>query len=389
MLRAIFKITIREWKRIFSLPEHYLVMLVLPPLLCFLYAYIYNGQFVKDQPVAIWDEAHSPLSRKFTFMLQETESINITQQVNNEAALEKMIQDGTVAAAIHFPARMDDHIKSRQPVYITVYTNTASVVTAKLIYKDAAKVLLTAGSGVILQKLVKTGMPTGKAMALVQPIKLSTYFLYNPRYSYQQYLVPGLIAVALQMMMIMVTVLVLNMEVKKGTIGALNILANGSASNILIGKTLAHLSIAWINYIMVTFILFPLMAAGQIGGSWGLFVIFTLLMLACISVGMTVSAIVDDVMVACDLGLFYTSPAFVFSGYTFPRWGIPWYDQYYAWIMPSTPFLDAFFKVYFMQLPLSYVYKEMGQLLLFVIITFPLAILFLQRKLNKLRLQHV
>lgn len=388
MMRSIFHIMTREWKRILTLPEHYIVLLVLPPLVCLLYGYIYNNQFARDLPVAIWDESHSPLSRQFTFMLEQTESIHVTQQVDNEITLQKMMEQGIVQGAIHFPAKMDEHIKSRQPVYITVYTNTAAVVTAKLIYKDAAKVLITAGSGVTLQKFVKTGMPAGKAMALVQPIRLTSYMLYNPQYNYQQYLVPGLIAVALQMMIIMVTVLALNLEEKRGTFAELHAMAGGSASNVLLGKGLAHLSVGWLHYILVTCIVFPLFAHGRIGGSWPLFLLFTLLIIGCISIGMMVSATVSDVMVACDLGLFYTSPAFVFSGFTFPRWAMPWYDQYYAWLMPFTPFLDGFFKVYFMELPMHYAYKETGQLLIYIAVTFPVALFFLQRKMNKYSLQH-
>ena len=388
MLRSIFNITIREWKRILTLPEHCIVLLILPPLVCFLYGYIYHNQFARELPVAIWDESNSPLSRKFTFMLEQTESIHITQQVHNEATIEEMMQRGIIQGAIHFPARMDDHIKSRQPVYVTLYTNTAAVVTGKLIYKDAAKVLITGGSGVILQKLMKTGMPAGKAMALVQPIRLTSYLLYNPQFSYLQYLVPGLIAVALQMMVIMVTVLALNLEGQRGTLWELTAMANGSASNVLLGKGFAHLSVAWLHYILVTGIVYPVFAGGRMGGSWALFTLFTLLIMGCISIGFMVSAIVSDVMVSCDLGLFYTSPAFVFSGFTFPRWAMPWYDQYYAWLMPFTPFLDGFFKVYFMELPLHYVYKEAGQLLIYIVVTFPVALLFLQRKMNKLKLQH-
>ncbi|SEW50919.1 ABC transporter permease [Chitinophaga arvensicola] len=387
-MRTIIHIAIREWKRIVSLPEYYLVLLVLPPAISFLYGFMYDKQMASDQPVAIWDEARSPLSRQFTFLLEETESIHITTQVDNEVTLQKLIQQGKIQAAVHFPKDMDAHIKSRQPVYITLYTNAASMVTAKLIYRDAAKVLITAGSGVILQKLVKTGMPSGKAMALVQPIKLDTYILYNPQYNYQKYLVPGLIAVGLQMMIIMATILALNLEIKKGTFYELQELAGNSASNILLGKGLAYLSVGWLHYILATCIVYPFFAQGHIGGSFALFILFSVLIMACISIGMMVSAILNDVMVACDVGLFYTSPTFVFSGFTFPRWAMPWYDQYYAWLMPFTPFIEGFYKTYFMELPLHYAYRELAQLLLYIVVTFPIALFFLQHKLNKPRLQH-
>ncbi|RFS18870.1 ABC transporter permease [Chitinophaga silvatica] len=389
MIKTVFNITIREWKRILSRPQLYVVLLIVPPVICFLYGFIYEKEFARDLPVAIWDESNSPLSRQFTFMLEETESIHITRQVHSAVELKQLMERGEIQAGIHFPKRMDDDIKSRRTVYITLYTNTSMVVTGKLIYKDAAKVLITAGSGVILQKFVKTGMAEDKAMALVQPIRLTTYFLYNAQYNYMKYLVPGLIAMGLQMIILMVTVIVINEEEKDGTIGELKVMAKGAASNIMIGKGLAYLGASWLHYLLATCIVYPFFAQGQIGGSVSLFILFNLLIIACISIGMMISILVSDVMVACDLGVFYTSPAFVFSGFTFPRWGMPWYDQFYAWIMPFAPFVDGFFKVFFMELPLKYLHHEMGVLLLYTIIAFPIGLFVLQHKLNKLSLQHV
>lgn len=382
-ITTIIKITVREWKRILTLPVHYWVLLVMPPLLFFFYAYIYEKKKAEDLPVAVWDEDHSSLSRQFQFMLEQTESIHITRHIQSLPELEHDMRTGAISAVVHFPARMERDIKSRHPVYVTLYTNTAAVVTAKLIYRDAAQVLITAGAGVTLQKLEKTGMPAEKAMALVMPINVTTYQLYNPTYNYQQYLVPGLIIVGLQMMIIMVTVLALNYERNTGTQQELYALSRGRAFPVIAGKTLSHLTVAWINFILVVGVMFPLFGLGHPAATGKLFILFTLLALACIGIGMLVSALCRDAMVACDLGLFYTSPAFVFSGFTFPRWAMPWYDQYYAWIMPFTHFLDGFFKVYFMELPLHYAYPEIGKLLIFIGITYPAAIWAFRRTLSK------
>ena len=62
---------------------------------------------------------------------------------------------------------------------------------------------------------------------------------------------------------------------------------------------------------------------------------------------------------------------------------MPWYDQFYADIMPYTHFLDGFIKLYFMELPLSYATPEIFKLLVFIGITFPLSIVFFQRKVNQ------
>ncbi|WP_317041116.1 ABC transporter permease [Niabella ginsenosidivorans] len=148
------------------------------------------------------------------------------------------------------------------------------------------------------------------------------------------------------------------------------------------GKNIAHLTVAWINYLLIAGIIFPLYGLSKPGAFWPFFVLFSLLSLACIGIGILVSTIVSDVITATDVALFYTSPAFVFSGFTFPRWAMPWYDQFYAGLMPYTPFLDGFIKVYFMQLPLYYARKECGVLLLFIGVTLLVSIILLQQKIN-------
>lgn len=385
---TLFKIIWREWKRILVLPAHCMVLLVIPPLLFFLYAFIYDKQQADHLPVAIWDEDQSAVSRQFTFLLSQVETISLTHQVSGLGELEDLVRKGAILGAIHFPRNMERDIKSRHPVNVVVYTNAAAVVPAKLIYKEAAQVIITAGSGVILQKFVKTGMDKGKAMALVQPIALVPYTLYNPSYNYQQYLVPGLITVGLQMIMIMVSVLLLNYEVTTHTQDELRRLSNGSASAIIAGKALAHLVIAWLNFILVAYVIFPYFEIGIPAAAGKFFVLYTLLSLACIGIGCMLSAILTDTMLATDAALFYTSPAFVFSGFTFPRWAMPWYDQYYANIMPYTHFLDGFFKIYYMDLPLGYARTEIGYLLLFIAITFSVAILVYQQQLNRQQLAH-
>lgn len=383
-MKTICKIIWREWKRIASLPAHYLVLLVMPPFIFFFFAYIYQNHHAKDLPVAVWDEDGSALSRQLTFMLEETPSIHIIRQVGDGKALEDAIRSGEVSGAVHFPKNFETDVKSDHPVKVTLYTNSAAVVPAKLIYKDAAKVIIMGGSGVILQKLVKKGMKEDRSMALVQPIKLTTYPLYNPSYNYQQYLAPGLITVALQMMLIMIGVLLLNYEWKLGTMEELVRLAGGSASKVIIGKTVAHLVIAWFNFILVVGIVFPYFGLSHPGTNGNFFILFTMLTFACTGIGLLVSAIFKDIMLASDLALFYTSPAFVFSGYTFPRWAMPWYDQFYANLMPYTPFLDGFFKVYFMSLPLFYIQRELVILSIFILLTFPLAIIIFKRKIRNL-----
>lgn len=373
---------VREWKRIFSIPNFYVVLLVIPPIIFLFYGFIYQKQFARELPMAVWDEDRSSVSRTLTDMMEQNENIHFTNVVFSNAEIEKLIKEGKIFGAVHFPKNMESDAKKNHQSNITLYTNGAYLVPAKMIYKGAAEIIIKAGLAVVLQKAEKQGMPADKANTLVQPIKLNTTVLYNPEFNYQMYLTPGLVTVGLQMALIVASVLILNLEFKKNTIDSL-LRISTSSSQIVIGKMLAHLCIAWLLFILISFVVFPVFDLGKPQTDLSFFVLYTLLALACIGIGMMLSAISDNLIFVVDVALFFTSPAFVFSGFTFPRWAMPWYDQVYADIMPYTHFLDGFIKLYFMELPIGYAFPEMIRLCVFIGITFPVAVVVFQKKINQ------
>jgi len=382
-MKTVGQIILREWKRIFRLPVFFIVLLIVPPILFLFYGFIYQNKFAENLPVAIWDEDHSEVSATLTDMMHNTKSVDFTEIVHSKSEMEQLILENKVQGAVHIPKDLEKDIKNGKQTQITVYTNASSLVASKMIYKDAAGVVIKGGLAVVFQKLTQQGMPASEANALIQPIRLNTYTLYNPEYNYQEYLVPGLVSVGLQMVIIIVCVFLLNWEIKTNTVKELIEVSNGSAFKIIAGKALAVLGISWVIFIFIQYFLFPVYDLNRPDTSRSFFVLFNLLVLACIGFGMLISAIFDDVMISGDIALFFTSPAFVFSGFTFPRNAMPWYDQYYAELMPYTHFLDGFIKAYFMQLPFDYYTKEMLILCVMIFIFFGGSILVYRQKINR------
>lgn len=387
MTGSLKKICKRELRRIFTIPAFYIVLFIIPPILFCFYGLIYSKEKVQDLPVVIWDEDQSALSRELIFLLQQTESINLTHVVSDRKEMEKLINTGEAYGGIHFPENMEKDIKRTKAVTVGIFTNAASLVPSKLIYKDAMQVLLMANGGVILSKLTKKGMEKSTAMFLAQPIKLNTLPLFNPTYNYIKYLLPGLTSVTLQMVFLLIGVLVINYEKKTKTEEELQELSGFNAFAIIGGKFVAYFVPMIINYLILTILIFPLFGFGFEFLSFKFFFLLMLMLSACLALGMLVSALFDDIMFTTDVALFFSSPAFVFSGFTFPRWAMPWYDQYYAVLMPYTHFVDAYFKIGSMNLPLQYVTKEITVLLAFIVISFLLASMVYGSKIRKQQLK--
>lgn len=382
--KTLNTLIIREWKRIFSIPNFYVVLLLIPLLVFPFYPLIYSKGPVHELPVAVWDEDMSPVSRTLTDMLDATAGLNIVGRATSAADVERQMQQGKIFGAVHFPKNLEADAKKGRPTSLTLYTNSSALVPSQLIYKDAAGVLIKGSLAVVLQKSHRSGLPENQAMALVQPVKLNMVTLYNPDFSYKHYLGPGLITVGLQMALIIASVLILNIEKARNTLpGLLKI--STSSSQIIFTKTLAHLSVSWINFVLIFCLVLPLYGIEIQGSLQNIFLLYNLLALACIGLGMMVSALSDKLLFCVDLALFYTAPAFVFSGFTFPKTAMPWYDQLYAGAMPYTYFLEGFIRLFYMGLPLEYISSEICALLIFIGISFPVAIILYQFKLNKIR----
>ena len=94
--------------------------------------------------------------------------------------------------------------------------------------------------------------------------------------------------------------------------------------------------------------------------------LFMFFVLVNILLGFMLSSTIDDELVSLDIAFFYNSPAFVFSGFTFPIFGMPFFDTIYAQFIPYTHFLHAFFKLYQVGAPFAYVLPEIAILALFL-----------------------
>jgi ABC-2 type transport system permease protein len=126
---------------------------------------------------------------------------------------------------------------------------------------------------------------------------------------------------------------------------------------------------------------------------YGSFVVlfFYLLFFAFVSVsmGIMLSSIFLDKVLALDIAFFYNSPAFVFSGFTFPAWALPIYDQFYAHLIPYTHFVIGFLQLYQMNIPLNFVLPNLLNLAIFLFVGLAGSYLALRYQINKLSLDPI
>jgi ABC-2 type transport system permease protein len=246
-------------------------------------------------------------------------------------------------------------------------------------------VSITISTGALIQRFKEQGKHFDQSMAMAIPIKVHVKPLYNPWYNYLYCLIPGLLTVLFFMIVFFVSARSINNECNSGNLLYLLEQANNRIVNIIVGKAIGIYILSMSVYLLIIGIIFPTFGIPVFGNFWYITLLFSIAIFANIFVGMAISAIVTNEVIAMDLSFFYNSPAFVFSGFTFPIFGMPALNAFYAHLIPYTYFLTGFIKLYEMDTPLHYAFPEFKSLGIFILIGFILSVAGLYVHIHKLK----
>lgn len=365
----INSIIIREFRRIRERKTLFLLEIIFPLVLFFFFAEIYKEEVIRELPVAIYDADNTSLSRKVIQYVESSPTLKITEYSNSIDEIKSQFKKGKIQGAFVLPRNFENKIKAGNNSSIIVYKNSTNILVSNYLLKESALIIKTISGGILLKKIKSTEVSAERAMAVLNPISLETASLYNPTYSYENYLMPGLVTVTLQMLIMLAAVIVISSEYTHNTFGNLIKMAEGKAYKILIGKSVPHLLIHFSSIILIVGIIFPLYNIAINGEAITLILLMSCFITASFMMGLLISALIKDQLLATEIAVFINTPAFIFSGFTFPIWGMPFVHKLFAQILPFTHFLNAFLKVYQMGASFSYVSFEFLILTLFIIVS--------------------
>jgi len=359
----------REFGRIAERKAVHTLMIIVPLIVFFLVSYIYGGRVVVDIPIGVCDLDNSELSRTIVRSIESTRSLKISGIVSSVDDIKNEMRKGAIQGAIYIPDDLERDIKSGKPATIVIYKNTANLIIGNLILKDASTISQTVSAGVLMKRLQSSGLSTDQALVLANPIRIDSYALFNPGYNYANFLSPAIVMVLLQMLIMILAVVAINGEINDGTLVDLFQTAGGKVSAVLWGKTLAHVVIHSATGLGVLVMLFPLFGI-PIHGSILLAIPFMIYFVAASFLpGLAISCLFNNKFLVTDIAAFYNSPAFLFSGYTFPLWAMPRLHYFYSQLLPFTHFLNGFLKIYQYNAPARSLLPEVGALSIFVFVS--------------------
>lgn len=171
------------------------------------------------------------------------------------------------------------------------------------------------------------------------PINLQPRFWYNPDLNSTKFLLPGLIGMILIVIAVITISLSIVREKERGTIEQINV-SPLTTIELMIGKTIPYIIIAFINsglILFAGFILFGIIIKGSV---FWLIVSILIFLFASLSLGLLVSTISDSQQIAFQVGtLVSLIPALLLSGFIFPIENMPLPIQVVTNITPAKFFI--------------------------------------------------
>ncbi len=359
------KVADRELRLISENISSKMLLLWIPAVVFVLLAFIYQKGAIRQVEVAVFNQDNSKLSRLLTRYVNASPDMRVTYYLDSEDELETFFLDHPQKAIYHIPNGFEKSVMRGEQAQFQVLTNSSNIIYGNVLQRDGLLIGATLSAGATIQKEVAGGLTPDQAFNLAMPIQVNAKPLFNPIYNYLYYLLPGLMTVLLQMIVFFVASRSFNSEITNGTYNVLLEAANNKPLNMILGKTIAIflMGFAITMYIALVFVMFDIPFKDR---ELELLMLFSVFILSNIFLGFMLSSTIDDEILALDVAFFYNSPAFVFSGFTFPLFGMPFFSSAYAEFIPYTHFLHAFFKVYQIGAPFGYMMIELLLLGLFI-----------------------
>ncbi|MEQ9640539.1 MAG: ABC transporter permease [Alphaproteobacteria bacterium] len=311
----------KESMEILRDPVTLAVALLMPLVMLFLFGYAISLD-VDDVRLGVLDFDRSTASRALADRFVESGYFRRAATFDTAHDVESGLQRGAIKLALVIPPGFQTDLASGRIAPVQVLVDGTYSATANLVANHAQTVV------------------SGFRDSPVSPMPVEVRVWYNPSLRSVAYVVPGLFGVILMAFPPLLTALAITREKETGSIQ--QIFASPiTPSEFLAGKLVPYGVVAFIQIVIVIVVGFVWFDVPMRGNLAILLAAGMIYVFCTVGIGLLVSTVTRSQLVAMLLALIVTlMPSFLFSGFLFPIFTMPYALQLYTRIFPARYFVD-------------------------------------------------
>lgn len=380
----ILRIAIYEYRSILrNLP----VLLVLGGGIFFygiLYNYMYSPNVLRDIPIAVIDESHTPLSRQYIRLLDATPQVRVQGVVDGLPQARKRVQKGEAVGIVFLPTDFDAKVGRGEEAILVSYNTTVAFLYFAALKEAFSESMLALDDDIRPSQIVFLNSNAVQPITNTRSIRVQGIALYNANGGYATYLIPAVLMVIIFQTLLMVISMRCGTECEQRMLPLHRVVGHQSswqtAFGIVIGKSVVYVgfyalfSVFLIGLLPLVFDL-PHMASPLL-----LIQLMIPYLFATTFFGLSCSPFFIDSDAPLLLIAFFSVGLIFLSGISWPLELLPWPWRILHYLIPAPVGVLAFVKANSMGANIAEISSEWNLLWLQSAVYFVLACMVYRRK---------
>jgi ABC-2 type transport system permease protein len=376
MFERLKSMLIKEFRQALRDPRMKVMMFLAPLIQIFIFGYAATTD-VKNVPIAVYDLDNTPQSRDIIRAFTNSRYFNATDYINTDEQLKMLINKSSVDAVICIQHGFANKLMGGRSARIQLVldgsnSNTASIVLgyANNIIEKYSQKALDERINILLEKV-----------GSLSNVDLRSRIWFNENLESRNFYLPGVIAMLVTVMTLLLTSMAIVREKEIGTIEQL-IVSPLKPVELILGKLIPFAVIAFIEVAFITSVgvlWFKLPIRGSLVLLFGSTFIY---LFTSLGIGLFISTISSTQQEAMMSTFLFIFPANLLSGLIFPIANMPKIVQWITFINPLRYYMVILRGIFLKGTGLSILWPQMLFLLLIGIVILTISTLRFRKTLG-------
>ena len=312
----------KEFYHVFRDSKTLLMLFGLPIAQIVLFGFALTNE-IKDSKVLIVDYAKDAASQEIITKIDATEQFQLQRQISSHREIEAQFRSGQINLAVIFPANFQQDLLQQNEAKIQVVADASDPNQANALSNYVTT---------IVGDYQRSLLPIGGMPYQIQP---EIRMLYNPELKGATNFVPGVMALVLMLVCVLMTSVSIVREKELGTMEIL-LVSPFNPFMVIIAKAVPYFVLSLINLGMILILSITLLEMPFNGSYFLFFAVSSLFILTALSIGLLISNSTDSQQTAMLISLMgMLIPTMLFTGFMFPIENMPIPLQVVSNIVPS------------------------------------------------------
>lgn len=336
----------KEFYHVFRDPKTLLLLFGLPIAQIVLFGFALTNE-IKNSQVVICDYAGDVASQRIIEKIEASKSFEIERTILSHEQIEESFKKGKVKLVIVFPANFNHDLMHVNKAQVQIIADASDPNTANTLSNYATN---------IIKDYQRELMKDVKA-----PLRINTEvrMIYNPELKGATNFVPGVMALVLLLVCVLMTSVSIVKEKETGTMEIL-LVSPFNPILVIISKAVPYFVLSLVNLTLILVLSITLMDMPMNGNYLLLYFSSSLLILTALALGLLISNITDSQQSAMLISLMgMLMPTMLFTGFMFPLENMPLPLQIVSNIVPSKWYYIIVKSIMIKGLGFTSVWKEL------------------------------